>query len=174
MQGIAGNHTAQDKLLLLYLLWKAGIWLGELQIVQVMTELAILNYFVVKSTLATLTDDGLIEENHTEDMISYRIREEGRKTIETLQTEIRKSLRYSIKTYIEEHRTALQEASRFRAYFLEEVPGHYKAHLEIYSGGTRIFELVLQADSRTEAKRMLGKWRENAVEIYQSVLASLC
>ena len=173
MQGLSGN-TAQDKLLILFLLWKAGIWLGELQIVQVMTELGILNYFAVKSALVSLQEDGLIEKSHADGMTSYRIREEGIRTIGTLETDLRRSWRESIEAYIKEHYPALQEASRFHAYFLEDPPGHFRTHLEIHSGGTLIFELVLQADSRQDAKRMLRKWRENAVEIYQSVLASLC
>lgn len=168
------NHLQQEKLTVLFLLWKTDLWLSELQIVQVLTELSVMNYFAVKGALLTLTADGLIRQNVTEDTSSYHISDEGRRTISTLQTEVRLSWRQSLESYIGTHREMLRQNSQFRAFFLEDPPGHFRTHLEIHSGGVLIFELVLAADSRRDAKRMVRRWHENAVEIYQTVLASLC
>lgn len=166
-------NPMHDKLLVLYLLDGADMWLSELQIVHVLSELGLLNYFGVKAALVELVRSGLAEENVADSSSSYGISDEGRSTIRTLQKDVRLSMREALDAYLGCHRHDLQAESRFRAYFVTE-DGRIRVHLEIHSGGRPVFELAVEADSREEAQRMTHSWRDSAVAIYQSVLANLC
>lgn len=166
-------NPIHDKLLVLYLLDGADMWLSELQIVHVLSELGLLNYFGVKASLTDMAKTGLAEENVVEGSASYQITPAGRTTVAALQNDIRLSMREAVDAYLGQHRSALQTASRFRAYLLTE-DGRDRVHLEIHAGGRPIFELIVEADSRQEAQKMMYNWRENAIPIYQGVLANLC
>lgn len=166
-------NPIHDKLLVLYLLSGADMWLSELQIVHVMSELGLLNYFSVKAALTDMALTGLAEENIADGSASYHIAPAGRTTVAALHKDIRLSMREAVDLYLERHRSDLQAESRFRAYLLTE-GDVIRVHLEIHAGGRPVFELVVDADSRREAQDMMRKWRDNAVAIYQGVLANLC
>ncbi|MBD5559778.1 MAG: DUF4364 family protein [Clostridia bacterium] len=167
------SNPAHDRLLLLYLLDGADMWLSELQIVQVFSELGLLTYFAIKAGLAELVQSGLAEENVADSSSSYHILPEGSSTIATLLNDVRLSMREALDAYLEAHRSVLSAESRFRSYFLTE-NGRIRVHLEIHAGGRPIFELIVEAGSRAEAQQMTHLWRDHAVSIYQSVLANLC
>lgn len=165
-------NPAHDKLLVLYLLDGAGMWLSELQIVQVFSELGLLNYFAIKAALADLVSSGLAEENTAHGISSFQTTPSGASTIRTLREDVRLSMREALDTYLARRRQDLQTESRFRTY-LQTEDGRIRVHLEIHAGGRPIFELIVEADSRREAKQMIRNWRGRAVAIYQSVLANL-
>lgn len=166
-------NPIHDKLLLLYLLDRADMWLSELQIVHIMSELGLLNYFAIKAALVDMARSSLTEENIVDGAGSYRISPTGRTTVAALQQDIRRSMREAVDAYLERHQADLQAESRFRTYLATD-GGHLRTHLEIHAGGRPIFELVVEADSREEAQEMMHKWRRSAIAIYQSVLANLC
>lgn len=163
-----------DKLLVLYLLNSSGVELSELQLMRITSELSVLDYFSLKKALYFLSRNGRILEHENSDSLSYSITEEGRRTLEVLKEEIRPSAREKIEDYLRGKRSALAEESQFRAVLRQDAEGRYLVHLEIFTDGRSIFSLDVEANDRKDAQRMVQKWKDAAIPVYQSVLANLC
>lgn len=167
------NRPAQCRLALLYTLSQSGITLTEPQLARIMSDTSVMNFFDLKSSLHDLADGGQIEELPMLEGSVYVLTDKGAEMIETLKTDLRRSLRDSIDSYLAAHGEELYRESLFQASFTRIDDKQYRARARIVSDGAPVFELTMLLGSREEAKTFVDSWKEKGSDIYQRILLEL-
>lgn len=164
---------ANNKLLLLYLLYKSDIALSELQIVRILSELSFMSYFDLKECMFELSEGGHIYSKATPQNVLYGITEKGAQMLLILEADLRRSFRDRIDSYLKEHATELKMESQLVGEFIKLSDGEYRVILKVLEDDRTIFELSCIVYSKEEAQRMTGNWRSNAISLYKDVVTRL-
>lgn len=167
------NRSAECRLALLYTLEKSDMNLTEPQFARIMSETSVMNFFDLKSALHALCDGGEIEEIPTLQGSTYALTSKGSEMILSLRTDLRRSVRDAIDSYISAHASELYSESVYLSGYTRTGNGQYRVQGRIMSDGAPIFEISMTVDSREEAKTFTGRWKEKGSDIYQRILLEL-
>ncbi len=164
---------AQNKLLVLYLLYKANMELSELQLMRIAGELGFMGYFDLKECLFELTQNNHIMEETTPQGMWYGLTDTGRRMLEVLMNDLRLSFRRAADEYLERNKKALMKESQLTGEYIKLREGEYRVILKVLEKNVAAFEINLIVSTRAEAQQAVEKWKENAAAVYEDVILKL-
>lgn len=159
--------ASQNKLILLYTLKTINIRLSDTQLLRIVDQGGWMNYFELKESLASLSENHMIDTHQSIHGIFYTINEIGLSTLAYFEKEIPYSIRSAIDEYGAQHKEALENESRLFAEYFSIGSDEYRVVLKILESDNTVFELDLIASSKTEAQRFVDGWYQKANEIYR-------
>jgi predicted transcriptional regulator len=167
------TELAENKLLLLYLLYKIDFPLTNAQITQCIMEKNWMNYFDLQQYLSELTQAGLIDYIKNKQKYFYCITDRGRRTLEYFFKRIPASLRESVEQYALDNRSKLRKETQFISSYKKVRDKEYAVNCKVVEGDFILIDLTLNVVSSSQAKQICNNWKNKATEIYKGLMNTL-
>lgn len=167
------SELATNKLILLYLLYKIRIPLSHAQITHFIMEKAYTDYFSLQQYLTELSDSELIIKQHDNHTTRYSIANKGIDTLKYFINRIPESIRFEIDNYIQKNRQQLKNELEITAEFIPKKHNEYIVHCKIKENDTTLIDIDINTASKEQAKNICSNWKNNAQDLYRSILSYL-
>lgn len=162
-----------EKLIILYLLDKLNFGVSDQQLCEIVIKQNLMSYFDLTTSIADLTQSGMVKCIEATMRKLYLITEAGKTTLSFFKKELLLSKRNLINEFCDANKADLQlEASLFSDYvYLGN--GEYKVILMVFEKSSAIFELSFRVFSKEDAKKAINEWKNNAKGIYKNIFDTL-
>jgi len=167
------NDLAENKLLLLYLLYKIDFPLTNSQITQCVMENNWMNYFDLQQYLSELTSTGFLDYLEGKGKHFYCLTEKGNNTLEYFFKRIPASIRDSIDKYAYENRGTLRKETQVVSNYAKLQDNEYTVNCKVIENDIVIIDLTLNVVSSNQAKRICDNWKKKATIIYKDLMEKL-
>ena len=167
------DAIAKNKLKLLYLLNSAEIRLLETQLIRIVDELDMMDYFDLQTNLHELVEGELLARRDAVNGTFYAITEMGKSTLEYFRKEISYALRKRIDAYLDENRDALSLESQLFGEYMQIAEHQYRVTLQLVENDVPVFEVGFLAETKEQADRYVRGWRKNATRLYRRLFETL-
>ena len=167
------EKLAEDKLLLLYILSKAGMPLSNVQIVRLTMESKLLNYFFIQQFLSELVEKKYVVCYSSEDARLYEITHEGKQVLAYFENLIPASIRYKVDCSIKKNLLEIKNEISVSADCIPKNEEEYDVRCVIKEGTTTLLELTLYAGSKEHARSIASIWEKHAFELYPKIIELL-
>lgn len=167
------EELAENKLILLYILSKVDAPLSRNQIVQIVLENELMNYFSIQQYLTELVQKSLI--THYEDMGKhlYSIKQKGLETLRLFPSRIPLKVKTLLRDYFRENKVPLSKQFRAKSNFSMNDKGVFSVVLRLMEGEIPTMEIKLKTEKEEDAEQICINWNANAKALYQSIKAHL-
>ena len=170
--------NAENKLLLLYLIYRMEFPMSRSQITDFVRDAEFMDYFTLQQTLAVMVESKLLdatEENSLDNSTTrYAVTGEGLTSLEYFEKHIPWSRRQAIDQYITENRGKIKKDYEVTASYFPNVENdEFRVKCGVYEDKRALVELFVSVDTREQAKLIQSNWRANASELYQRILEAL-
>lgn len=161
------------KLTVLYMLKKVNFALANAQIVEFFTDTGYTNYFVVQQTLSSLCEVALIEEEKNQNTTSYRLTEEGDKTLKLFSQDLSSAVRGDVDQYLRKNCFNLRSEAAIQTRFFPTGDGDFMVTAQVKEADATLFEIALAVPTEDEARTACVRFRERSADLYQYLLKTL-
>lgn len=173
MKLTSDNETlAENKVLILYILNKIDKPVSNDELLQLVLSIEDMNYFYFQQFLLDLLENKYIEtykENHFSEQI-YRLTSTGKQTLELTKDLIPGIVKLKIDSTIKGELQDIEDEVSIISEFTPEDDGGFIVTCKIIEHNKTIFEVSTFAGSREQAKFISDNWKENAINIYPSMI----
>ena len=173
MKLTSDNETlAENKVLILYILNKIDRPVNNDELLQLVLSIEDMNYFYFQQFLLDLLENKYIEtykENDFSEQI-YRLTNAGKDALELTKDLIPGIVKLKIDSTIKGELQDIEEEISIVSEFIPEDDGGFIVTCKIIEHNKTIFEVSTFAASREQAKVISDNWKENAVDIYPSMI----
>jgi len=163
------NNIAENKLIILYMLYKFRAPLSFEFMYDYISENDWINYFDMSQLLIDLEEDRYLKK----DGELYDITITGVDVLDTFRKRIPFSIRQSIESYASRSRTAMIEEMQITADYVQDSANEFPVTLEIYENKIKVFSMKITATSSHEAEQLCMAFRQKANLIYSNTLSML-
>lgn len=172
-----GENQAENKLLLLYLLSEVEGEAYQRQVIDLILDHEIMNYFMVQQLISELKKADLIEEKSTSGgSKKLLLTTEGKNTLRYFINRIPNNKLQSFQQLVKERKQALQENFKIIAKMQKLQDGSYLVKLGIIKNGEEDLFLKLHVQTLSESEKMVEEWSKNhqsvSKELYSLLLHS--
>ena len=161
------------KLILLYLLKRAGLPLSKTRVRDFILEKGYTNYIILNQAIGELLDAGMITEQLINERSHFSLTEEGAQTLAFFQGNIIDNTKEEINTYLRENKLELISELSVTANYDRSSTGEFEAHLLAKEKGIPLVEITLSVPAEETAASICRNWREKNEEIYQMLVERL-
>ena len=161
------------KLILLYLLKRAGLPLSKTRVRDFILEKGYTNYIILNQAIGELLDAGMITEQLINERSHFSLTEEGAQTLAFFQGNISDITKEEINTYLRENKLELISELSVTANYDRSSTGEFEAHLLAKEKGIPLVEITLSVPAEETAASICANWREKNGEIYQMLVERL-
>ena len=173
MKLTSDNETlAENKVLILYILNKIDKPVNNDELLQLVLSIEDMNYFYFQQFLLDLLENKYIEtykENSFSEQI-YRLTDVGKEALELTKDLIPGIIKLKIDNTIKGEFQDIEEEISIVSEFTPEDDGGFIVTCKIIEHNKTIFEVSTSAVSREQAKSISDNWKENAIDIYPSMI----
>ena len=155
------------KLILLYLLKRAGLPLSKTRVRDFILEKGYTNYIILNQAIGELLDAGMITEQLINERSHFSLTEEGAQTLAFFQGNISDITKEEINTYLRENKLELISELSVTANYDRSSTGEFEAHLLAKEKGIPLVEITLSVPAEETAASICRNWREKNEESYQ-------
>lgn len=168
------NELAENKLIILFLLYQMDMSLSTAQLVDFAVEGEYMDYFSCQQYIAQLLEGGLIESATTESNTTmYSITQEGEEVLRLFSKQIPFSKRTAICDYVSNNKKRIKREFEVVANYFYNAENDYIVKCGVYEDETALMEINLSVVSKEQAKRIKKNWKENVTELYGKILAAM-
>lgn len=154
-----GENQAENKLLLLYLLSEVDGEAYQRQVIDLILDHEIMNYFMIQQLISELKKSNLIEEKPTaEGNKKLMLTSEGKNTLQYFKNRIPQRKLKEIQDLVQERTQALKENFKVTSKIQNLQDGSYLVKLGVIQNGKEKLNLRLKVDSLPEAEKMIRTW----------------
>ena len=162
-----------NKLVVLYVLWKADAPLSNAQISECLLEREYMPYFSLQESINELAGTGLIRMQSRGTVTFYTLSETGRDTISTLYDRVPESFQKEITQYLQENREKLRDESSVYAEYEKTADGEFSVHCRVNENGTDLFHLTVTVPDEEQARSVCLRWSAKSQPVYQIIMQEL-
>lgn len=164
------QHKTEDKLIILYVLYKIKTGLSREQIAFIIIQ----NLQIAYMTIQLYIDD-LIKENfiHDSDDGKLVITPEGSAMIEQLSDHITSFTREMIDSFIANNRKEIFRETKTSATYTERSPNDFQVKLSLSENSMNLLSLTVSCPDKAQALALCDNWREHTQEIYAQIMGTL-
>ena len=166
-------NQVENKILLLYILNKVGKPISHNELLELVTSVIDLNYFVFQEFLSELIEDSFIISFKKEDNDIYEITEEGKNALSLTIDTVPGIYKLSVDSKFKENLDSLKDKYSISATYTPINEKEYTIKLKINENNNSIFELSAYAGSKEQAKKIVDNWNNNAEYVYPKILELL-
>lgn len=170
----AGLERADNKLMILCLLEKLDIPLGNSQINDFFVQERLLDYFELQQCLAEMVEAGYVDKYSEGNFSRYNITEDGLQTLIHLEKRIPYYIRARIGAFASKNRKRIKRSFAVMAnHFYDHNTKEYLVKCGVYDDEMTLMELTLSMVTIEQAKHICKNWRANSSHLYQSFMKQL-
>ena len=161
------------KLIILYFLSQAKQDITNAILSDFILKHGYTNYFSIQETLNALTEDEMIQVNHTHTTSYYTITNRGQEILEDCKTHLPFGTKQEIRQYLRERKIQIAESSSVRTDYTKITASEYYIRGTVMEGKNILFEVGMSVPTEEKAIEMCSNFKKNSDEIYGSLLKTL-
>ena len=162
----------EQKLIVLSCLDRVGPC-TEWQLLQLLTEHDIMNYFDLMIALSDLCSRGQAVRSQKAGSHLYELTEAGKEALALFGSRVPRSIKTLLKTTGEKWRLRFKQEAQYRHEISRTEEGEYALVLTAQENDAETLQLRFTLPSRELAARMADNWPRHAEEIYGAVIRLL-
>ncbi len=167
------TEAAERKLTLLYLIEKLNIKLSNLQIIKIVLENNLMNYFYLQHYINELTEKEMLSINTDQGKKLYSLTPSGSETLGYFRKRIPLSIRTKIDNAASDIRRNIRNETLLNADYITERENEFIVRLGIREDDFPLIDLKITVGTRKDAVNICENWRENSQSIYSQLLEHL-
>ena len=173
------DAVAIYKLIILFLLDRAGGELAMPRISSFLIENGYVNFESLLQTYAEIESNGFVEERKTGGTTFLSITQEGEETLGFFADQLSDDIKQEIRTYLKEMGREIANESAIVGDYYRSTFGDYTVHLSVRERTTTsgamqpILTIDLAVPDEAAAKKAVSGWKDNSTDIYQALLRKL-
>ena len=167
------ESLAESKVLILYVLNKAGKPLTNDVLYKLVLSGIDMNYFYFQQFILDLINSKYIFSFEKEDQTLYQITDNGIKTLDLTLDLLPGIIKLKADTNLKKILDKSEEEHSVVAEFTPISENHYTIICKIVENNETVFEVKTFAGSRDEAKKIVDNWKNHANIIYPQILDTL-
>ncbi len=166
------QELAENKLILLFLLYQMDMPLSTAQIVDFAVQEEYMDYFSCQQYIAQLLESSMIESDTTESNTTmYTITSEGEEVLRLFSKQIAYSKRNAICEYVSNNKKRIKREFEVVANYFYNNDNDYTVKCGVYEDETALMEINLAVVSKEQAKAIKRNWKNNVTELYGKILS---
>jgi predicted transcriptional regulator len=166
------NDSANDKLIILYILNQLDLPITNSQLMKVVLENRFMNYFTYQQTINELLENDLIQQTESTQWPQFSITSKGQHSLELFSNLLPLDIENFVKNNIKEIKTKLKSDSLIDAKIIEE-NGSFMVNCNVRENDFSLIEINLTVGTRSDAQRIVNNWKNNSQPIYAEIIHSL-
>jgi predicted transcriptional regulator len=167
------EELAENKLILLYILYETGIPLSKNQITEIVLENCLMNYFTMQQFLGELVQAGLITCYEDMGRHYYRLESQGAGVLQLFAGRIPGRLMDSILEYLLAKGAVLRKEDRAEADYIMEDKDVYTICLRLIQKRTIVLDMKIKTSSRKDARKICENWNHHAKDLLEKMTKTL-
>lgn len=167
------NNLTVKKLIVLYIFKSIDIPLTKNQIINIILENNLIDYFTLQECITELETSDLISIIESNQKPSYILTKSGQQTIDVFEERISTNIKDLIRKYISENKEKIKKETEILSSFYEKSENEYIVNLKVIENQITIIDLTLSVVSAKQAKLIAEKWKSTAHKIYGDLISSL-
>ena len=169
-----GENQAENKLLLLYLLSEVEGEAFQRQVIDLILDHDIMNYFTIQQLISELKKASLIEEKSTaKGNKKLYLTPEGENTLLYFKNRIPTNKLQFFQQLVQERKQALKENFKIISKMQKLQDGSYLVKLGIIINGEEDLFVKLHVDTVQESEKMISGWNKNHQRISKELYTLL-
>lgn len=164
---------ARHKLLILYILSEFKMPLTNTQLTEFVMELHFIDYFTLQQYIVELIDKALIEVSESGTVPNYLITSQGINALSFFNDRIPQDIKNRMAKAVVLKRRSIYRDAEILSEYRQVNEQEYIAHLRVEEHGHTLIDIELNLVTNRQAKDVCRRWKENAPEIYASLIRSL-
>lgn len=173
MHAMAADTTTLYKLMILYMLNRAGFSLANAQITDFILGRGYTNYFNVQQALSDLLDTGLISSEGIRNRTFYKLCPDGKDTLDAFAQRIPATIREDIDAFFSSNKYQLMDENEVTADYHKERWDSYIVTCEIREKDNIIAAVRLTVADETSAAAICRSWQKHHQEVYNYLMTRL-
>ena len=161
---------AENKVLILYVLEKAGKPLTNDVLYKIVLAAVQMNYFYFQQFVLDLIEVGYILSFEKEEQTLYQITDSGKTTLDLTLDLLPGIIKLKADTNLKPILDTAEEEQSIVAEYTPISEDHYIITCKVVDNNETVFEVKTFAGSREQAKDIVDNWQNNADTIYPKIL----
>lgn len=162
-----------NKLMILFLIEKAGLPLSNTQISEFLLDSGYTDYFSLQEYLSQMIDAGIVKSSKITSHTLYDIMPLGNETLEFFENRIPESIKDDMVLYLKNNKYDIRSKFEVVADYIPEKSGDYLVQCIAREDGTNLVEVNLRVSEKEEALKICDTWELKSHEIYKRLLHDL-
>jgi hypothetical protein len=167
------ENLAENKLLLLYALYKIRQPMTLDQLTMMCADLDLMYYFDMRQHLLEMGEDKLIRIDHHDKLDFHVILPDGLEMVNLFKKRLSPALREKMDQYLIERRQDFSRQTEILAFYSEDSPMEFPVSLKIRENNMELFSMQLSAPSSAMAARLCRLFRREGDQIYADLVRRL-
>ena len=163
---------SEKRLILLYILNTADR-ISDMQLLQLLSDNGLMNYFDMMMTLSDLCAQGQCARTEALGSNMYTITPAGREAVEMFRRDIPASTRSRLDENMPSWLSEVRFSQAYPVSWRQTKRGEYTLDMGICEKDMDMLRITLSLPNEEMAKRLGTRWRENAGEIYRLLFDTL-
>lgn len=164
------EELAENKLLLLYVLEKIKFPLPQNQLIEIILQKNLINYFTLQQYIAELIDADFIRNNDYEGKKKLSLTKKGAKVLELFQNRISEDRLKIIDLYFKDNMGSIKKQITVTADYTIVNNDNFVVNLKSCEGDTVLIDIKLFAVSNKQARDICTKWKNQSSDLYGEII----
>ncbi len=171
---LSDTQLTENKLILLYIIDKINIPISNLQLMKIILDNKLMNYFIFQQFLKELCDSHLLIINETVVSSStYLLTKAGKQTLEFFHNRIPLGLKSRLDSYMSSARKKIRNELCISADFIPENEQEYFVICKAKEDDFNLIDLKISVGTRNDANTICNNWKQHSEKIYIEIIESL-
>lgn len=162
-----------NKLMILFLIQKAGLPLSNTQISEFLLDSGYTDYFSLQNYLSQMIEARILKASKVSSHTLYDITPLGDETLEFFKNHIPESIKDDMIIYLKNNKYDIRSKFEVVADYVPEKSGEYLVNCVAREDGTNLVEINLRVSEKEEALKICDSWELHSHEIYKRLLYNL-
>ena len=167
---IDSETLAEKKALILYILDKVSKPISNEALLKLTISIDNMNYFYFQQFLLDLLDNKYIINYTKNEESLYELTKEGKDALKLIKDIIPGITKFKVDNTFKDTLNVFENKISITSDFIPINENEYNIKCKIVDNNQTLFELLLYAGSREQAKIITDNWNKNADKIYPQVL----
>lgn len=168
-----GEHLAENKLILLYLMHNVNCTLSNLQILKLLYDFEGFNYYYFQHLLSDLVEKNYIMSYKQNEEWLYEITPLGNEVLELTGNMLPGITKHKIDMITRDLLNDVKNELIVTAEYIPENNDTYTTKCKLAESHTSIFELNILCKSQSEARKIAENWKASANQYYSDIIKML-
>lgn len=165
------NRLAENKLILLYLIYKMDLPLANSEICQFILERNYIDYFTLQQYLSELIDTNFLMKSKENNNTFYQITEQGESVLHYFYQHISEEKKNEILKYVFQNKGRIKQEYEVAAHYFPELNGDYTVKCSLCDGeGANLLDMSIAVPNQEQAKLICLNWKQNISYLYANIL----
>lgn len=166
------KNTTLYKLMVLFMLEKAGVPMTSAHFSEFVLEKGYTDYFTLQASLSELEEAGLVNTEHAAGRTLFTLSDEGANSLRFYSDRISEEIKQEMAEFLKENSFEIEEENIAVSEYYPSGEG-FAARCRIKEKDQPVIELTLNLPKEEQAQAVCLQWNEKYYEVYEYLMDML-